>query len=541
MKRRKFCPWSFAGALIFAAFSIIGMHFSSFGEKVGGFGNMADLVKYLPVAIILTVFFYFILYFLLNKKICKKAETPDSKLWEFYEKHIFIISFIVLIISWVPYMLCFYPGSVSHDGYKQINQSMGIEPLTNQHPILGTYIIGFFFQIGSMVNDNFGVFLYICFQVIASSAAFALSVSRIRKMGISLKGSALAMTFFAVVPVWGMYEQAVVKDTLYTAVFVWFMVCFLSLADEVLCDKKEKIEKKTILLFLISAFLTCAIRQNGKFIVLPAAVFLTAVSLKKWKSMLAVLVIFLVLLSGYNKVIVPATGAEPISRRATHSVMFQQTAKYLWAYPEEVTEEEYETIDKVIDADTIAEKYNPRLSDPVKDTFNNQTSNENVKEYLKVWYQMFWKHPGVYVEAFLQHCYGYLDPFHISAPVPIFQNYIKGAPIATGDFDIHYTHGKAVRGRLTEYAMLWTRMFPLTLLIYPGVYTWITLFCILLLCKKRKWKQLSVMMIPVFIILTNMASPVNGCLRYTLPLMAVTPLLLAWIIKETRISEERKS
>lgn len=541
MKRRKFCPWSFAGALIFVAFSIIGMHFSSFGEKVGGFGNMADLVKYLPVAIILTVFFYFILYFLLNKKICKKAETPDSKLWEFYEKHIFIISFIVLIISWVPYMLCFYPGSVSHDGYKQINQSMGIQPLTNHHPILGTYIIGFFFQIGSMVNDNFGVFLYICFQVIASSAAFALSVSRIRKMGISLKGSALAMTFFAVVPVWGMYEQAVVKDTLYTAVFVWFMVCFLSLADEVLCDKKEKIEKKTILLFLISAFLTCAIRQNGKFIVLPAAVFLTAVSLKKWKSMLAVLVIFLVLLSGYNKVIVPATGAEPISRRETYSVMFQQTAKYLWAYPEEVTEEEYETIDKVIDADTIAEKYNPRLSDPVKDTFNNQTSNENVKEYLKVWYQMFWKHPGVYVEAFLQHCYGYLDPFHISAPVPIFQNYIKGAPIATGDFDIHYTHGGDVRGRLKEYAMLWTRMFPLTLVIYPGVYTWITLFCILLLCKKRKWKQLSVMMIPVFIILTNMASPVNGCLRYTLPLMAVTPLLLAWIIKETRISEERKS
>ena len=154
---------------------------------------------------------------------------------------------------------------------------------------------------------------------------------------------------------------------------------------------------------------------------------------------------------------------------------------------------------------------------------------------------MFWKHPGVYVEAFLQHCYGYLDPFHISAPVPIFQNYIKGAPIATGDFDIHYTHGGAVRGRLKEYAMLWTRMFPLTLVIYPGVYTWITLFCILLLCKKRKWKQLSVMMIPVFIILTNMASPVNGCLRYTLPLMAVTPLLLAWIIKETRISEERKS
>ena len=83
-------------------------------------------------------------------------------------------------------------------------------------------------------------------------------------------------------------------------------------------------------------------------------------------------------------------------------------------------------------------------------------------------------------------------------------------------------------------------MFPLTLLTYPGTYTWLTLFCILLLCKKKRWRQLAVMPMLVFTILTNIASPVNGCLRYTLPLMAVMPLLLAWTVKEARIGDEGK-
>ena len=209
----------------------------------------------------------------------------------------------------------------------------------------------------------------------------------------------LAVLYFALVPVWGAYIQAVVKDTLYTAVFVWFAVWCVTLADEVF-HKDKNIQRKTLIMSFLTAFFVCILRQNGKYIVLPTLVCLAAVSLKKWKQMVIFLLVFMVAITGYDKAVVPMFSTAQISRRAIFSVMFQQTAKYMRSYPEEVTEEEYEIIDKVLKADIIAEEYNPRLSNSVKNTFRNNTSNENIKEYLKVWFKMFWKHPGVYLELF---------------------------------------------------------------------------------------------------------------------------------------------
>lgn len=539
MQKSRFCPWSLAGALIFALCTVIGAHFAPFGKDVGGFGNRMDLLKYLPVFVVLTAVYYMVLHFLLNRTYTKKTEAPAGKFFQFYEKHIFLVSFLVIALAWIPYVITFYPGSVCFDGYFQLNQVAGVRPLTNKHPIMSTFILGFFFKLGRMVNDNFGVFLYVMFQLLASSAIYALSIKQIRKIGMSLKICVLAVLYFALVPVWGAYIQAVVKDTLYTAVFVWFAVWCVTLADEVF-HKDKNIQRKTFVMSFLTAFFVCILRQNGKYIVLPTLVCLAAVSFKKWKKMVIFLIVFMVAITGYDKAVVPAFTTAQISRRAMFSVMFQQTAKYLHSYPEEVTEEEYDIIDKVLKADVIAEEYNPRVSNPVKNTFRNDTSNENVKEYLKVWFKMFWKHPGVYLEAFFQFCYGYLDPFHYSDCVPTFQNYITGPPLATGAMDIHYTQRGLYRIRLANYEKLWMEMFPLTLLTYPGTYTWLTLFCILLLCKKKRWRQLAVMLMPVFIILTNIASPVNGCLRYTLPLMAAMPLLLAWTVKEARIGDEGK-
>lgn len=535
MKKKSFCPWSFIGAVIFGLCTVIGKHFFDFGTDPGSFGGLDGMAKYVPVIAGLVLVYYQILYSLFNRRYTIKQTSLKGwigRTADFYEKHIGLITFLVILVCWLPYLLIFYPGSVCHDGYNQLNQSVGIKPISNKHPILGTYLLGLFFQAGRLVNDNFGIFLYICFQTLVLTIIFTSSVVYIRKIGMPLKISFLVMLYFALVPVWGAYTQAVVKDSLYSGIFLWFVLCFLCLADTLFSAEKKVPTGRQLIGFGISAFLVCALRQNGKYIVFPAVLVLTVVSFKKWKKILLVFLALSMAVAVYDKGIVPATGATPISRRAVYSVPFQQTAKYLRDYPQDVTEEEYNTINQVLRADVIAERYNPRISDPVKNTFRNEASSEAVRDYLKVWFQMFWKHPGIYLEAFLQQCSGYLDPFHLNCPMGTFQNYIKGAPIATGDLDIHYVHSDQLRNRMSLYENLWMEIFPLTLLTYPGVYTWITLFSILLLCKKKKWKQLTVMLIPVFHILTCMASPVNGYLRYMLPLMAVMPVLLVWTFKK---------
>lgn len=531
MNKKKICPWSLIGALFFALCTIIGEHFASFEREIGGFGNLADLRKYIPVFIILSGIYYVSLYVLLNKTYKAGNEPSSGKILEFYEKHVFLITFIVILTSWILYLTIFYPGSVYYDGYNQLNQSMGVTELTNHHPVLSTFFIGVIFRLGSIVDDNFGVFLYVLIQSIVTSGVFAMSVVQIRKMGMSIKTCICTMLFFSVVPVWGSYSQAMGKDMIYNAVFVWFLINFLKMLDD-LFHKKRKIISPV---FLLSAFLTCALRQNGKFAVFAAIIFLLFMSRAYWKRIGILLLALLMVVLGYEKMIIPATGAIPGSAKEVFSIPFQQTAKYMRTYPEEVTDEEFAAIDKVLSAGSIPDKYNPLISDKVKDTIRNPMEEGALKEYFKIWFKMFFKHPGVYIEAFLQQCYGYLDPFHHISPLGDFQNYIEDGPLATGDFDIHYIMSDKIRNQLGDYEYLWTKMFPLTLLTYPGIYTWISVFCILLLCKKRLWKQLSAMVIPIVYILTCIASPVNGYLRYMLPVMAAMPILLAWVVKEARV------
>ncbi|RHO93370.1 hypothetical protein DW023_00005 [Clostridium sp. AF37-7] len=92
------------------------------------------------------------------------------------------------------------------------------------------------------------------------------------------------------------------------------------------------------------------------------------------------------------------------------SVPFQQTARYIKEYSDEVTEKEKEVIDRVLNYDTLSERYEADRSDKVKDGWNKYTSKVELKEYFSVWYQMLKKHPLVYAEATLNNYYYYLYP-----------------------------------------------------------------------------------------------------------------------------------
>ena len=97
--------------------------------------------------------------------------------------------------------------------------------------------------------------------------------------------------------------------------------------------------------FLISAF-----RNNGIFLVLPASLLLFFFCEKGYRRY-ALLLTFCLALSfgGYKYVLTPAAGVIPENKRVTMSVLFQQTARYVKEYPDEVTEEEKKAIDKVLD------------------------------------------------------------------------------------------------------------------------------------------------------------------------------------------------
>ena len=67
----------------------------------------------------------------------------------------------------------------------------------------------------------------------------------------------------------------------------------------------------------------------------------------------------------YNGLLLPALGVLPGETREMLSVPFQQSARWLLAYPDDVTESELRAVSAVLDVENGVPNYDPRLADPV--------------------------------------------------------------------------------------------------------------------------------------------------------------------------------
>lgn len=150
---------------------------------------------------------------------------------------------------------------------------------------------------------------------------------------------------------------------------------------------------------------------------------------------------------------------------------------------------------------------------------------------------MFLKHPMVYIEATLNNTFSYYYPFYNEKVLGDYQFYIKGAPVATGYFDIHYITPVKIRTVLAEYAQIWKKVPGFSQLVDPGFYTWILLLLAGYLIYRKRTRDILLLIGSAINILICIASPVNGLLRYALPLMACTPLLIYLTVREEKESE----
>ena len=179
---------------------------------------------------------------------------------------------ILFLVAWLPYIIAYFPGSITHDGMVQINIAGGAYPLSNAHPIISTAYMAIFVKIGKILrNDYIGIFLY----VIVQSLIMAFALTYMLKFLYSLTKNKpliyVATTFFAFYPTWGMMVESVIKDTLYTAFFILFATMF----SQMVLDKENKLnDKKFVFAFILSMLGICFWRNNGIHIIMISFIVL---------------------------------------------------------------------------------------------------------------------------------------------------------------------------------------------------------------------------------------------------------------------------
>lgn len=536
----------FALSAVLAATMVTGLSFKKFNSFAFVFEN-----KFQMVYSALLFCGFFCLFYALSEIALRQMAARQMNNYEeksgicalILDRRPFLGPFCVLILCWLPYWLAFFPGSAMWDAFRQFNYYFGIEKWSDHHPVFSTVVYGGLMQLGrSIHSDNMGLFFIALFQHLLFGGAIAYGMYALKKWGISQKVRVWVLIFFAFCPIIAFWPHSAMKDVSFDALILMFAI---SLLDAIRTLKRGAPSNKQLLGTTVFGVLASLMRHNGIYIVFASLLLLACLKAKEGKTKarvkaIACAVLAVVSVKTVSNTLITTVGAVKGSSGLALSVPFQQTARYVKEHGDEVTEEERQAIAAVLSYDRLAEIYDPDLSDPVKGTYKNDDSK--LPAYLRVWFQMFLKHPMTYIEATISNSYSYFYPNGESTTKRLVYDLITyDKRINTGYLDLHYTNPKGGARNLLDGMLYVIKETPgLGLICHMGTYTWILLILIAVALYKEKRYLLLGCVPAVLNLLSCIASPVNGYLRYFLPNVLMIPVLIGWFIAELNPQKEQE-
>lgn len=438
-------------------------------------------------------------------------------------KKLYILSFIVIFICWLPYIVLRYPAGIESDASNQLSMYFGAQELTNRWPVFVCWFTGTIISIGRTITGSAenGILVYVIIQAFFSIGVLCYSAIYIRKKTGNDLFCLILLFIYAFVPLFPSYSTSILKDTPFS-ILVLLLVILLDI------EFSNATTKNSMLIFLCSLFM-CLFRNNGIYIVYFLIVFMIILMHKnigKIKNALVSLFFCALLYIVFCNALLPWLNIKSEITAEALSIPFQQTARYINLYPDDVTEEEREAISSILDYEIIQEEYNPLLSDPVKVTYRNDASGSELANYFKTWFGMFLKRPLLYVDSTANNIYGFFD---INSSMwnrlncAFYTHCIIGG---LGDFTIP----------LKEYADIFEDNYLTFLesniitrwLCHCAVYNLIGIFIFIYLLSHKKKIEFIIFLPAAVTILILFASPtyVQNGLRYALPVVYTIPFFV---------------
>jgi len=188
---------------------------------------------------ILMIFVFYKLIFWLYKLFDNYSGVGDIKFFKLFNDKPFLISFIVIVLCWLVYVIAFYPCVLSPDPSHQILQYFGIDNkysyysvlldenmiITNHHPVVHTLLIGTCVKIGIIFDSvNVGLFLYSIIQILVLALTLSYTISFMKKLGISRLYRLICLLIYALVPVFPFYAMSPVKDVIFGCLIILYII-----------------------------------------------------------------------------------------------------------------------------------------------------------------------------------------------------------------------------------------------------------------------------------------------------------------------------
>lgn len=318
-----------------------------------------------------------------------------------------IVTFLFLIVCWLPVLLAVYPGFFVYDAQDEYLQ-VASRTFTTHHPLVHVLMLGGIICAVHKVTDsyNMGIACYTLVQmfIVAGGFTFLLSYLRKKKTGRMLR--VLSLLYFAFFPVIVMFTLCSAKDTIFTVALLLLLLSMLEMG----IDRERFFSSGAEMAFFVLSALTMLLfRKNGIYafaVMIPALLFYHKQYLKKMGTLLAVIVVSYFLISGG---LAAALGAHETENQEILTVPIQQLARTYKFNKDVFTEEEIAVLHEILPEEALV-LYNPKLSDPVKYRFQNGPYNADRWKYAELWLRIGLKKPLSYINAWLVNSYGFWYP-----------------------------------------------------------------------------------------------------------------------------------
>lgn len=446
-----------------------------------------------------------------------------------YEEHAFFGPMLVIFVCWFPYLLAKYPGAAMPETLAEMRQFYW-NSINNYYPPLHTVTVSLLMQLGGLLGSyTLGFFFNLLVQLLLLWSAFCYGFVLMKRWETPYVFRIFALGIICVVQFFPMEATIVEKDIPYTACVIFVVLLLYELV-------RTMREESCLSVWKMGGFISACMgvacnRNEGFYLILAAGIGMAVYTYRqlfkdqpqKSRQILLMVLAPILLFAIYQKLLLPVCGVEDNGPKEALSIPFQQTARYVRDYGEEVSPEDQEIIARVLDYENLAELYDPITSDPVKYTFHAESS-QDLTAYLGLWFRQLLKHPGNAIEATMNNAYGWFYQEGYAHNYMMTSN-IEGHEIR---WEIHQPEKLAgVQQVMERVAKLLSRIPVLNWFENAGFVSWMTILLAAIWCgagRKRYLLALSPLLVALLVCIA--APTFNYQMRYIMPVMFCVPFYL---------------
>ncbi len=429
------------------------------------------------------------------------------------------VIFGILLACWMPWGVFCFPGNLPWDAGTSIAWFLNLDRSNVNNPWFQNLWMGLFFQAGNLLGlPKLGIYLYCWLQMILEAWLLGKVIAYLWDRTGAGKAAGALVPFFALLPVFPIYAFMMGKDSGFALALLAMVYLLIRAAEE--GDDFWEDRRSRRILAALPAVLGLQRNFGG---VIPLGVFIILVlKARKKKGLPAAGGAALALLAA--TVLIPRlAGIPPAEIKEEMSIPLQTAAFYVQERPEEVTEEEWETISRVVEPRILIEEYHPMIADPIKD--KSSFTAETRAEFLRMWAGLFRKHPDTILEGWKWSTHLY---FSLTQDSEIKSHVFIGVCCDPALQEKLGIESWEAGNYFAKGAWTVSMQVPVVRTLQRiGGYSWILCgLALLTLAVRRLRKFFPCCVVLGMVLAACMLSPVNGYYRYAYPMILSLPAVL---------------